>query len=304
MILSFVLPELRQKSEVEGMALFSKEKKVLEPQYYVSATNIPAYNYKVYYMKPIEKVIYFILAFAVGAAVGYLFYGGLAKDEFGEATTMTWILNIVISSIVGLVAGFMFLPMRTEQIIKKKQNDLKLQFRELLDALSTSLGSGKNIMDSFKSAYDDLSIIYSQESAIIKELLIILDGMANNVDIEKSLMDFGVRSGIEDIESFANVFETCYRKGGNIKDVIKNTQQIITEKMEVEMEIQTVVAASTNEQTIMTILPIALIAIIKMMSPEFAGNFTTPVGIIATTVAIIMFVVAHFVGKAVLAIKI
>lgn len=286
------------------MALFSKEKKVLEPQYYVSATNIPTYNYKVYYMKPIEKVIYFLLAFAVGAAVGYLFYGGLAKDEFGEATTMTWILNIVISSIVGLVAGFMFLPMRTEQIIKKKQNDLKLQFRELLDALSTSLGSGKNIMDSFKSAYDDLSIIYSQESAIIKELLIILDGMANNVDIEKSLMDFGVRSGIEDIESFANVFETCYRKGGNIKDVIKNTQQIITEKMEVEMEIQTVVAASTNEQTIMTILPIALIAIIKMMSPEFAGNFTTPVGIIATTVAIIMFVVAHFVGKAVLAIKI
>lgn len=286
------------------MALFSKEKKVLEPQYYVSATNIPTYNYKVYYMKPIEKVIYFILAFAVGAAVGYLFYGGLAKDEFGEATTMTWMLNIVISSIVGLVAGFMFLPMRTEQIIKKKQNDLKLQFRELLDALSTSLGSGKNIMDSFKSAYDDLSIIYSQESAIIKELLIILDGMANNVDIEKSLMDFGVRSGIEDIESFANVFETCYRKGGNIKDVIKNTQQIITEKMEVEMEIQTVVAASTNEQTIMTILPIALIAIIKMMSPEFAGNFTTPVGIIATTVAIIMFVVAHFVGKAVLAIKI
>lgn len=286
------------------MALFSKEKKVLEPQYYVSATNIPTYNYKVYYMKPIEKVIYFLLAFAVGAAVGYLFYGGLAKDEFGEATTMTWILNVVISSIVGLVAGFMFLPMRTEQIIKKKQNDLKLQFRELLDALSTSLGSGKNIMDSFKSAYDDLSIIYSQESAIIKELLIILDGMTNNVDIEKSLMDFGVRSGIEDIESFANVFETCYRKGGNIKDVIKNTQQIITEKMEVEMEIQTVVAASTNEQTIMTILPIALIAIIKMMSPEFAGNFTTPVGIIATTVAIIMFVVAHFVGKAVLAIKI
>ena len=174
----------------------------------------------------------------------------------------------------------------------------------MLDALSTSLGSGKNIMDSFKSAYDDLSIIYSQETDIIKELLIILDGMANNVDIEKSLMDFGLRSGIEDIESFANVFETCYRKGGNIKDVIKNTQQIITEKMEVEMEIQTVVAASSNEQMIMTVLPIALIAIIKMMSPEFGDNFTTPAGILATTIAIIMFIVAHFVGKAVLAIKI
>lgn len=286
------------------MALFSKEKKVLEPQYYVSATNVPTYNYRVYYMKPIEKVLYFIIAFIVGAAVGYLFYGGLAKDEFGSPTVMTWVLNILISSVVGVVAGILYLPMRTEQILKKRQNNLKLQFREMLDALSTSLGSGKNIMDSFKSAYDDLSIIYSQETDIIKELLIILDGMANNVDIEKSLMDFGLRSGIEDIESFANVFETCYRKGGNIKDVIKNTQQIITEKMEVEMEIQTVVAASSNEQMIMTVLPIALIAIIKMMSPEFGDNFTTPAGILATTIAIIMFVVAHFVGKAVLAIKI
>lgn len=287
------------------MGLFTKKDKAeQEPQFYLSATNVPTYNYKVYYMKPMEKVLYFVLAFAVGAAVGYLFYGGIGKDEFGQATTLTHILDIVISSIVGIVAGILYLPIRTKQILNKKRNDLKLQFRELLDALSTSLGSGKNVMDAFKSAYDDLSIIYSEEASIIQELSVIIDGIHNNVDVEKSLMDFGIRSGIEDIESFANVFETCYRKGGNIKDVIKNTQQIITEKMEVELEIQTVVAASSNEQTIMTVLPILLIALIKMMSPEFAGNFVTPVGLIATTIAIVMFVAAYFVGKKILAIKI
>ena len=88
------------------------------------------------------------------------------------------------------------------------------------------------------------------------------------------------------------------------KDLPQDVQQIITEKMEVEMEIQTVVAASANEQTIMTVLPIILIALIKMMSPEFAANFVTPVGLIATTIAIVMFVVAYFVGKKILAIKI
>lgn len=286
------------------MGLFVKEKKEKEPQYYTSATNITTYNYKVYYMKLIEKVLYFLLAFAVGAAVGYLFYGGLAKNEFGDPTTMTWILNVVISSIVGLVAGVLYLPIRTKQIMKKKQNDLKLQFRELLDALATSIGSGKNVVDSFKAARDDLRVIYSEETAIIKELDVILDGITNNVDVEKSLLDFGIRSGLDDIISFANVFETCYRKGGNIKDVIKNTQQIITEKMEVEMEIQTIVAGAKNEQMIMTVMPIALIAIIKMMSPEFAANFATPSGIISTTIAVVMFIVAYFVGNIVLAIKI
>ena len=255
-------------------------------------------------MSVVEKIIYFILAFAVGAAVGYLFYGGLAKDEFGRSTTTTVVLNIVISTVVGLAAGFLYLPIRTEQIKEKKKNDLKLQFREMLDALSTSLGSGKNVIDSFYAALEDMRIIYAEDAFIIRELNIIIDGINNNVDVEKSLMDFGLRSGIDDVESFANVFETCYRKGGNIKDVIRNTQQIITEKMEVEQEIQTVVAASSSEQMIMTVLPIGLVALIKMMSPEFSSNFASPAGILSTTIAIVMFVVAFFVGKKILAIKI
>mgnify|MGYP004460045735 FL=1 len=281
-----------------------KEKAPLEPQYYESPTGIPTYNYNVYYMTKLEKTIYFLIAFAVGAAVGYLFYGGIGKDDLGNATTVTYVLDIIVCVLVGGIAGKMFLPIRTQQIIKKRKNDLRLQFRELLDALATSIGSGKNIVDSFKSAYDDLSIIYNEDASIIKELAIILDGNNNNIEIEKSLMDMGLRSGIDDIVSFANVFETCYRKGGDIKDVIKNTQQIINEKMEVQMDIETIVTSSKNEENVMTVLPIALIALIKLMSPEFSANFVTPVGIISTTIAIVMFVIARKVGQKVLDIKI
>lgn len=281
-----------------------KQKEPLEPQYYDSPTGIPAYNYKVYYMTKIEKLFYFLIAFIVGAAVGYLFYGGIGKDDLGNPTTLTYVINVIICVITGVLAGKMFLPARTEQIIRKKQNELRLQFRELLDALATSIGSGKNIVESFKAAYDDLSIIYNEDASIIKELVIILDGNNNNIEIEKSLMNMGLRSGIEDVVSFANVFETCYRKGGDIKDVIKNTQQIINEKMEVQMDIETIVTSSKNEENIMTVLPIALIALIKVMSPEFSANFVTPVGIISTTVAVIMFVVARKVGKKVLDIKV
>ena len=287
------------------MGIFTKgPKPIKEPEFYLSETNMRTLNYKVYCMKPTEKVLYFIIAFIVGAAVGYLFYGGIGKDEFGDPTTLTYILNTIISSVVGITAGFMFLPIRTKQIITKRRIALKLQFRELLDALSTSISSGKNMVDSFKAAYDDLQIIYSEDAYIAKEIFIILTGIENNIDIEKSLLDFGKRSGIEDIDSFANVFETCYRKGGNIKDVIKSTQQILTEKMEVEMEIETIVTGSKNEQTIMTAMPIGLIAIIKMMSPEFANNFVTAAGLISTTIAIGLFVAAYFIGKMVLSIKI
>ena len=236
--------------------------------------------------------------------IGLIDCAGLRLQEATDATTVTYVLDIIVCVLVGGIAGKMFLPIRTQQIIKKRKNDLKLQFRELLDALATSIGSGKNIVDSFKSAYDDLSIIYNEDASIIKELAIILDGNNNNIEIEKSLMDMGLRSGIDDIVSFANVFETCYRKGGDIKDVIKNTQQIINEKMEVQMDIETIVTSSKNEENVMTVLPIALIALIKLMSPEFSANFVTPVGIISTTIAIVMFVIARKVGQKVLDIKI
>ena len=47
-----------------------KEKEPKEPQYYKSATNIQTLNYNVYYMSKLEKLLYALLAFAVGAFVG------------------------------------------------------------------------------------------------------------------------------------------------------------------------------------------------------------------------------------------
>ena len=288
-----------------GLFTTNKEnKKPPEPQYYLSATNIPTYNYKVYYMSVMEKILYFILAFAAGAAVGYLFYGGIGKDEFGQPTKLTYILDISIPVLIGIVAGIAFLPIRTEQIIEKKRRKLNSQFRDMLEALTTSLGAGKNVSDSFRSVYDDLKVQYDDGADILKELEIILSGMANNVDIEDLLLEFGIRSGIDDIYSFANVFKICYRKGGNIKDTIRNTHNILSDKMEINEDIETIVTANKTEQNIMIVMPIGLIGMIKMLSADFAANFVTPAGIIATTIGVALFVAAYYVGKAVLNIKV
>lgn len=281
-----------------------KKKKEQEPQYYTSATNIPTYNYRVYNMKLIEKILYFILAFVVGAAVGYLFYGGIGKDEFNQPTRLTWILNIMIPSIVGVIAGKLFIPVRTKALIEKQQKEISHQFRDMLDSLTTSLGSGKNINDSFINVYGDLKIQYDSDAFILKELEVIIAGIHNNVAIEDVLDDFGNRSNNEDIKSFANVFRISYRKGGNIKDIIRNTQEILSDKMDIAEDIETLVASNKTEQNIMVMMPIILVGVIKLMSPEFAANFVTPAGLVSTTVGLMTFIIAYFVGKQILDIKI
>lgn len=286
------------------MGVFTKNKKEPEPQYYTSATNMKTMNYKVYHMGVGEKTVTFLIAFVVAACVGYLFYGGIGVDEYGNPTTLTWILNISIPSILGIIAGRFFIPLREEQIIKKRKKNLRLQFRDMLDSLNTSIGSGKNVPESMIAVYDDLKVQYDEDADIIHEMEVILSGLHNNVDIEDMLLDFGKRSGIDDIISFANVFKISYRKGGNLKDIIRNTHSILSDKMEIEDDIETLVSSNKLEQNIMIVMPIALIAIIKMMSADFAKNFVTATGIVSTTLAIIMFVVAYIIGKKVLDINV
>lgn len=194
------------------LGISKKEKKPEEPQYYMSRVQMPVMNYKVYHMGKVEKILTFMLAFVIGAAVAYLFYGGLFKDEYGNATTATWISNIVIMLVVGIIAGRMFVPIRTKSIIDKNQRKLKEQFRSMLEAVNTSLGAGNNALDSFESAYRDLRVQYEEDAFILKELNVILVSNRNNIDIETVLKDFGERSGIDDIKSFASVYEICYRR--------------------------------------------------------------------------------------------
>ncbi len=255
-------------------------------------------------MSPKEKILYFLLAFATGAFVAYLFYGGLAKDEYGNPTTATYVLNIIICSLVGLLAAKFYIPIRTEKLQEKSVNKLRIQFRDMLDSLTTSLNAGMNVTDSFINVYEDLKVQYDEDAYIIRELEVILESIRNNIDIEDALMDLGVRSGIDDIKSFANVFKLSYRKGGNIKDIIRNTHEIISEKMEIEEDIKSMVSSNKREQNMMTVMPVGIVGIIKLMSGDFGANFSTGIGVLSTTIGVVIFVISYFLGKSILDIKV
>lgn len=293
-----------KKEKVKKEKKKKKEEQVLEPAYYNSKVNIPVLNYKVYYMSQKEKILYFLLAFIVGAAVGYLFYGGLCKDAYDNPTTMTYILNVIICCGVGTIAGKMFLPIRTKQIMQKRTRELNQQFRDMLDGLTTALGAGNNIPDSFASIYQDLKVQYDEEDYILQELKVILAGLQNSVAIEELLYDFGNRSGIVDIVSFADVFNISYRKGGNINDIIRDTHEVLSEKMAIREEIETMVASNKSNTTMMVAMPILMVGFIKLSSPDFASNYASVTGVMATTFAIACFVGAYKLSAKLLDIKI
>ena len=275
-----------------------------EPVYEVSGTNRKMINYKVYKMSANEKLLYFIMAFIIGAAVAYLFYGGIGKDDYGNPTMLTYILDIVIMATVGFITSKLFMPIRKDQIIDARKKILRKQFIDLLDSLATSISSGKNVPNAFVTAREDLLVQYQPDAYIVQEVDNIISGIQNNLDVGAMLLNFGERSGIQDIRTFGRVFETAYSKGANLKDVVRNSHLILSNKCEIEVEIETKVASSKNEQMIMIIMPIILVAMLKMSGGDFSQNFTTPMGIICTTIAIGAFIGAYFLGRKILKIEV
>lgn len=280
----------------------SKKKQQIEPQFIPSALNNQMLNYKVYYMSFTEKLIYFLLTFIIGGVVGLVFYGGLFKSD-GEPTTATMVSNIIVFCLVGLIAARFFVPAIRRNLKNKRDKALRKQFMNLLENLSVSLAAGNTLNDSFINAKSDMLNQYSEKDMIIQELSEIISGMDNGHTLEEMMTAFGQRAGNEDIENFANVISNCYRVGGNFKDVIRKTRNIISDKIAIEEEIETKLASNKLQHNAMCLMPIILVGMLKLSSASFAANLSSFLGVVVTTIAIAIFVSSYFWGRKIINIE-
>lgn len=278
-------------------------KKVKEPEFIMSALNTPMLNYRTYVMSNQEKLMTSLLAFIVGGVIGLAFYGGQFRDANGIATIATQICDLVVFCLTGIVAVLIFFPMRKKQLKDKRRKELTGQFRSFLDALGVALSSGMNISEALISTSTDLETQYSKDAYIVAEVREMVNGIRNNVPIEDSLASFGERSEIEDVKNFATVFSICYRAGGNLKNIVRRTNYILSEKLEIGEEIETSLASNKAQFNAMMVIPVAMMLLLRGMSSSFAASFSTVAGVTAITIAIGLFVAAYKLGQKIMDIK-
>ncbi len=166
---------------------------------------------------------------------------------------------------IGLVE---YKNMQQQKIVQQKKQ-LCIQFRSLMESIVTSLTAGHSLEHSFMDAAKDLHLLYEDKADIFLELDRIQYGLERNVPIEELLMDFGKRSGIEDVENFANVIKAAKQNGGNLIRIIQKTVNSISDKMAVEEEIQTMIAAKKLEEKIMMFMPYGIILYLRISNGDF-----------------------------------
>jgi tight adherence protein B len=244
-------------------------------------------NYQEYDLTRGELTGCLALSFAFLFMTGILFYGAVE-----------YALLISLAAI--------FVPKyRKRQLISKRREELKLQFKQALYALSTALGAGKSVESAFRECIPDLKLLYpGHHAAIIKELEVVNRRVAIGEPMEAALSDFGIRTGIPDIIQFAEVFATCRRTGGDLVDVLRKTSNMIGEKLEMEQDISVVIAQKRFEAKALSLIPFLIIAFLAWSSPDYMAPLYTGFGRVVMTLALLVLGACFMLSRKIMDIRI
>lgn len=226
-----------------------------------------------------------LIAFLVGGAAGFF-------------VVFLFYRITVLALILGVLAGVVNIFVARDTSKKKRLMRLRIQFYDMLEALSVAMRAGNPPSEALKSAREDLALIYPQNADIMMELNRIIGGFQNGITLPVLFRDFADRSRLEDVRSFASVYETIEGKSNRVNEIVKETQQIIADKMEIEMEIDTLMTAAKSEVKIMMFMPILVLGLISNSGAGFMDSlYTTPTGRIVSTVGLVVFVFCLFLAR-------
>ena len=234
-----------------------------------------------------EYLVAFLQGSLIIFAVSYLFYG-------------TWICAFLFSPYL-----IRYISSWEKQTIKKRQSVFRLQFKDAIQSLSAGLNVGYSVENALREACKDLKAMYRKDEMILRDLSLMIRQMQMNVTAETALQEFAARTGDEDVQTFVTVFNLAKRSGGDTMEMIRNVVRQMSEKIDVEREIQTVISAKKMELRIMTAIPFAMIVYLRMSFPEFLtvlyGNLA---GIVIMSVCLVIYVVAYETGKRIVEIEV
>ena len=183
-------------------------------------------------------------------------------------------------------------------LCEKRRNILGSQVKDAILALSSALQAGYSAENAWREAWQEMVCIYGEDGLITREFAAMVRAISVNETPEQVLEEFAERSGMDEIIRFAQVFRLAKRSSGDLVSIIDSTSRTISEKLRVREEIITVTTAKQLEQTIMSVIPAAIIlylrfAFVGFLDVLYEGIF----GRMVMTVCLLIYAVAILLGR-------
>lgn len=220
----------------------------------------------------------------------YLF----TKKQEGMIVCAIVLLGIVSGILFyrNILFGIVVLPFvrRIKEFIREELKARRLralteQFKDTLFMISTSIGAGRGMKDAMGEAVAGIAGIYGEDALMTVELKEMHQRMEerNEEDLDV-LMDFALRSGLEDVVDFVTVYATCKKTGASLMVALNRAAGVIIDKMTIENEIRAIVAGKRSEGLILFLMPVIVLFFLNLSAPDYvAPLYETTAGRIIMT---------------------
>lgn len=243
--------------------------------------------YDEYRMTANEKIRYFAVIGVLALLISYLFY-----DSW-------YALFLLIPAEIVLIRRI------NRELLEKRRAELRIQFQDMIDSVSSSLSAGYSVENAFYEARKDMVRLYGLKSLIVSELDYFFSMLENGQPFENILSDFARRANVEDITDFSEIFVLAKRNGGDFKSIIGKTVKIMKEKDETEREIRVILSGRRYEQRIMCIIPFGIILYLRLSSGSFLKVlYHNPAGIIIMTACLLIYTASYVLSGKITDIKV
>ncbi|HJD45782.1 MAG TPA: type II secretion system F family protein [Candidatus Mediterraneibacter norfolkensis] len=233
--------------------------------------------------------------YAVGITKGILLYGAVIYLFYGSALPALFLIPLWI----------IYMKQWAEDRAAAKEAEFRNQFRDCIQAISAALKAGYSAENAIRETKRDIAPMFPPDKRIMKELELMVHQIEMNRPVGQVLEEFAERAEQEDVENFVHVFTAAKKSGGDSISMIRNAVRVISEKIDTEKEIQTMLASKKLEFDIMCAVPLVIILYMKMTFGEFLDVlYGNAAGAAVMTICLILYTGAYLSGRKLIRIEV
>ncbi|HCU08173.1 MAG TPA: hypothetical protein DF480_04290 [Clostridiales bacterium] len=209
-------------------------------------------DYRIYDLSQKEKLNYYLLAFFVLFSVGMLFY------------------RSPLFALLCLPGAIPCEKLWAARKARMRRDVLLEGFRDALYAISAAIAAGRQMPEAIADAAEQVRFAYGSSAPIAAELnriAALYEG--SHGSIEALLIDFGSRSGLEEIQQFAGVCQICRRSGGDLEAVALTSANLILDRIRFRREVQMLTAQKKLDIVFLISMPLLILLFLNLTAPDY-----------------------------------
>lgn len=201
--------------------------------------------------------------------------------------------------------GIYYYRRKKRESIRKKQREFRGQFRDALETLASALSIGYSMENAVKEVSREMQVMYPDKALIVREFTYMSRQLNLNMTAEQVWKELSRRTQLEEVQSFVTVFTLAKRNGGDSIAIIRSAVRQIGDKMDVEREINTILSAKKLEFKVMCVIPLGIVAYMRVSFPEFMGVlYGNVAGIFFMSLCLLVYLTAVRLGQKIITIEV